>query len=220
MDDTPTTSNTLPATAERWLVDNHPAFEEIASKHGPCTLSSRAEGLDDFQSLARSIIYQQLAGKAAATIFGRFTEALNGEVTPEAVSHADHDLLRSAGLSNAKALSVKDLAAKVVAGELDFGIFETAGEDEIVDHLIRVRGIGRWTAQMYLMFTLNRLDVWPSGDLGVQKGYSALYGLDGAIGQRELEVAGEKFRPYRSIAAWYLWRVAEDHASKVKASSI
>jgi DNA-3-methyladenine glycosylase II len=155
------------------------------------------------------ICYQQLAGRAAAAIHGRFEALFDGEPTPEAVLATPIDPLRGAGLSANKATSILDLAAKVEAGEVELDRVARLGDDELVAELVTVRGIGRWTAEMFLMFQLGRLDVWPVDDLGVRNGYARLFRLETPPTPRELQPLGEPFRPYRSVAAWYCWRVLD-----------
>ncbi len=162
-----------------------------------------------FEALARAICFQQLSGKAAGTIFGRFEVAVGGAITPEAVLDTPLEELRGAGLSGAKAASVTDLAEKVVDGTVPLGELARLSDDELVARLVVVRGIGRWTAEMFLMFQLRRLDVWPVDDLGVRKGYGMAWGMPGMPTPKELAVLGEPLRPYRSVAAWYCWRATE-----------
>lgn len=166
-----------------------------------------------FSALVRSVLYQQLAGAAAAAIHGRLIAALGGEVTPERLLSLPTETLRAAGLSGNKAASLQDLAAKVVDGTV---VLDTAGlrkesDDEVIARLTTVRGIGRWTAEMFLMFQLRRLDVWPTGDLGVRKGFGLAWGLP-MPSAKQLEPLGEPFRPYRSVVAWYCWRACELYA--------
>jgi len=164
-----------------------------------------------FGALVESIVYQQLAGKAAATIHGRLVAALDGEITPDAVLALRPEELRGAGLSGNKAASVCDLAAKVVDGTvvLDSRGLGRESNDEVVARLTTVRGIGRWTAEMFLLFQLRRLDVWPTGDLGVRRGFGVAWGM--AMPEpKKLEPLGDPFRPYRSVVAWYCWRAAEN----------
>jgi len=163
-----------------------------------------------FAALVESIVFQQLAGAAASTIHGRLVAALGGTVTPEAVLATDPEDLRGAGLSGNKAASVTDLAAKVVDGTvvLDPRGLAREGDDEVVERLTTVRGIGRWTAEMFLLFQLQRLDVWPTGDLGVRRGFGVAWAMPMPSAQ-ELEPLGDAFRPYRSVVAWYCWRAAE-----------
>lgn len=165
---------------------------------------------EPFVYLARSIIYQQLAGAAARTIHGRFVEALKGEVTPAKALRVRETTLRKAGLSAAKAAAVRDLATKVRSGEVEVGELEEQSNEEIVRRLTLVKGIGPWTAQMYLMFRLHRPDVWPVLDLGVRSGLKKILGLDAALGPKDMEPLGERYRPWRSAAAFYCWRALEN----------
>jgi DNA-3-methyladenine glycosylase II len=166
-----------------------------------------------FAALAEIILYQQLAGKAAATIHGRFEQALGGSVTPAAVLAVSPEDLASAGLSRAKAASIRDLADKVCSGEISLDRIGRLSDDAVVAHLTRVRGIGPWTADMFLLDTLGRLDVWPVGDYGVRAGFASAWGLAGIPDPKDLVVLGEPFRPYRSLVAWYCWRVLDDRAT-------
>jgi DNA-3-methyladenine glycosylase II len=158
-----------------------------------------------------SIVFQQLAGAAASTIHRRLVVALGGEVVPEAVLGLASEELRAAGLSGNKAASIRDLAAKVTDGTvlLDPRRLAREGDDEVIARLSSVRGIGRWTAEMFLLFQLGRLDVWPAGDLGVRRGFGVAWGTP-MPSARELEPLGDPFRPYRSAVAWYCWRAAEE----------
>ncbi len=187
-----------------------PIMATLAQRHGACRLPKRR--LTPFAALARAIVFQQLAGKAAAAIHARFESLLCGEVTPEAVLALSPAHLRSAGLSQNKALSIADLAAHVRDGAIALPRLGRLGDEEIVEQLVQVRGIGRWTAEMFLIFELRRLDVWPVSDHGVRKGYQAAYGLAEAPRPAALLALGERFRPYRSVAAWYCWRAAEGDA--------
>jgi DNA-3-methyladenine glycosylase II len=162
-----------------------------------------------FAALCRSIVFQQLAGRAAAAIYGRFVQAVGPELTAEAVLATPESALRAAGLSAAKTASVLDLSAKVVDGTVPlYGIHELT-DDEIVARLSRVQGIGRWTAQMFLIFQLRRPDVWPVDDLGVRRGYAVMHRLAVWPTPKELEQLGEVYQPWRSVAAWYCWRMAD-----------
>jgi len=163
-----------------------------------------------FAALVESIVFQQLAGAAASTIHRRLVTALGGEVTPAAMLALAPEDLRAAGLSGNKAASVCDLAAKVLDGTvvLDPRGLAREGDEEVIERLTAVRGIGRWTAEMFLMFQLRRLDVWPTGDLGVRKGFGVAWAIP-MPSARELAPLGDAFRPYRSAVAWYCWRAAE-----------
>lgn len=175
---------------------------------GPCTLVKRRFPGGPFASLARSILYQQLAGKAAAAIHSRFVDLFDGgKPTPEAVLALPEEALRGAGLSGAKTASIRDLAAKVLDGSVKLERVSRLSDDEIVERLSTVRGIGRWTAEMFLLFDLQRPDVWPTGDLGVRNGWAIAHGRRGEPPTpKVLEEEGERYRPFRSVAAWYCWR--------------
>ncbi|HEY0368455.1 MAG TPA: DNA-3-methyladenine glycosylase [Chthoniobacterales bacterium] len=165
-----------------------------------------------FDALAESIAYQQLSGKAAATIWGR-VKALYPRrkwLDPKEVLATPDEKLRGAGLSGSKTRAIKDLAAKVLDGTVPTAAaLAKMNEDEIIERLTQVRGIGRWTAEMLLLFELGRLDVWPIHDLGVRKGYAKTFRKRKLPTPKELEKIGEKWRPYRSLAAWYFWRALD-----------
>jgi len=177
---------------------------------GPCDLRRGRPRREHFAELARAITYQQLAGRAAAAIHGRFVDLFDGDApTPEAVLALPVDRLRGAGLSGSKTASIRDLADKVVDGSVQLDRIARLPDDEIERELTLVRGIGPWTAHMFLIFQLGRLDVWPVDDYGVRSGYARLYGLADVPKARELAPSGDRFRPYRSVAAWYCWRAAD-----------
>jgi DNA-3-methyladenine glycosylase II len=191
------------------LVVAAPEFREIVELAGPCELRRGRPRRTHFAELVRAICYQQLAGPAARTIHGRLEAALGGDPTPERVLALPVDQLRAAGLSGNKAASVRDLAVRVSAGEVQLDRVARLPDEEIIRELTLVRGIGRWTAEMFLLFQLGRLDVWPTDDLGVRKGYARIWRLDPPPTARELESLGDPFRPHRSVAAWYCWRAAD-----------
>lgn len=195
------------ASAE--LASASPEMARLVERHGSPRFGTPPTVAGRFERLARSIAYQQLAGAAAATIWGRTVAVLDGEVTPEAILSADPRALRSAGLSGAKAAALTDLAAKVEDGTLALERLGWRDDDSVIEELIQVRGIGEWTAQMFLIFSLRRLNVWPTGDLGVRSGYAIAFELSEAPSAKDLEALGEPFDPYRSVAAWYLWRAAD-----------
>jgi len=165
---------------------------------------------DHFAALAESILYQQLAGAAAAAIHGRFVALFNGDLSPKAVLALRPARLRAVGLSGNKTASIRDLARKVASGTIPLDRISDLSDEEIVARLSVVRGIGRWTAEMFLIFQLRRLDVWPVSDYGVRKGYSLAYGLRNLLTPKELQGKGERFRPYRTVAAWYCWRAVHE----------
>jgi len=200
----PRTSVTA-ATAE--LADRDPVIAKLVGIAGPAKLKRVGkERRDHFGALARSIAYQQLAGKAAAAIHGRFEALFDGHPTPEGVLAMPEESLRGAGLSAAKTASILDLATKIESGDVPLDGIEKLTDEEIIERLSSVHGIGRWTAEMFLMFQLGRLDVWPVDDLGVRAGYAAAYRLKDMPKPKELAAFGEPYRPYRSIAAWYMWQ--------------
>ena len=194
--------------AERELARRDRKLARVIDRVGPSALGSRRQR-DHFGALARAINFQQLAGPAAAAIHGRFRALFDGHMDAQAVLALPIETLRSAGLSAAKAASIHDLAAKVVDGTVPLRGISRFSDDEIVARLSTVRGIGRWTAEMFLIFQLGRLDVWPVDDYGVRKGYARIYGLPELPKPKELEGLGERFRPYRSVAAWYCWRAVD-----------
>ena len=157
-----------------------------------------------FGALVRSITFQQLAGAAARAIHARVRATVPGELTPAALMSVSDESLRAAGLSGNKLAAIRDLSAKVIDGTVDLD--DTArSDDEMIASLSTVRGIGRWTAEMYLMFELRRLDVWPVDDLGIRQGYGLARQLDPPPSAKALEPLGDRFRPYRSIVARYCW---------------
>jgi DNA-3-methyladenine glycosylase II len=191
------------AIATRAVAEADPVMAAFMERAGPFV--PRAGSPDSFQALVRSILYQQLAGSAAAAIHARFVDTLGGRVTPEAIRDCDPAAMRAAGLSGAKAAAVTDLAARVLDGTVPLDDAPRLDDADIIRRLCTVRGIGTWTAEMFLMFQLQRPDVWPVGDLGVRQGYRLIYGMEAMPTPRELGTAGERFRPYRSLAAWYCW---------------
>ena len=204
-------------TAARALAERDPAIAKLIDGVGLPKL--RPPQATHFQALLRSILYQQLAGAAAAAIHGRLVAALDGRVEPDAVLALSPETLRGVGLSANKAASIRDLAEKVLDGTviLDPKGLRREPDEEVITRLSTVRGIGRWTAEMFLLFQLRRLDVWPTGDLGVRKGYGLAHGIP-MPSPKELEAYGDPYRPYRSVAAWYCWRAAEVYAGAEKSA--
>jgi DNA-3-methyladenine glycosylase II len=198
------------ADASAELARRDPVLRAMVERLGPCDLRRGRPRRDHFAELARSILYQQLAGKAAAAIHTRFAALFDSEApTPDVTLALPVARLRAAGLSGSKAASIRDLARKVLDGSVQLDRVARLPDDEIVRELTLVRGIGRWTAEMFLIFQLGRLDVWPVGDYGVRKGYAHLYGEPEPPSPKELEGLGDPFRPYRSVAAWYCWRAVD-----------
>jgi 3-methyladenine DNA glycosylase/8-oxoguanine DNA glycosylase len=163
-----------------------------------------------FAALAESILYQQLAGAAAGAIHRRFIALFDRGLSPDAVLALHPRKLRTVGLSRAKAAAIRDLAAKIVDGTVRLHRIGRLSDEAIITSLSVVRGIGQWTAEMFLIFQLRRLDVWPVGDYGVRKGYALAYGLPRLPTPKELQALGDRFRPYRTVAAWYCWRAVSE----------
>jgi len=191
----------------RLVARKDPAMARLIKAAGRMELRDPLE--DSFAALVRSIMYQQLAGAAAATIHGRFLKLFSEGLSPNAVLALPEGAMRSAGLSGSKAAAVTDLALKVGNGTVPLHDVESLSDDELVTRLVQVRGIGRWTAEMFLMFQLGRLDVWPVDDYGVRKGWALAHKLKEPPAPRALQPEGDRFRPYRSVAAWYCWRAVD-----------
>ena len=168
-----------------------------------------ASGSDGFGALVRSIMYQQLAGAAATAILGRFMKLFEEGLEPAAVLALPAGSMRAAGVSGPKEAAITDLARKVADGTVPLGDVDSLSDDDLKARLVQVRGIGPWTAEMFLIFQLRRLDVWPVDDYGVRKGWSLIHRKRDIIAPKALMAEGEKFRPYRTIAAWYCWRAVE-----------
>ena len=200
-----------PRQAALLLADRDPVIARLVAEAGLPRFPKPTE--THFAALVRSIVYQQLAGAAAQAIHGRLIAALGGEVAPERILATPPETLRAAGLSGAKLLSLQDLAAKVLDGTVLLNPRQLSRESdtEVVARLTTVRGIGKWSAEMFLMFQLRRLDVWPTGDLAVRKGFGLAWGIPTPT-VKELDGLGEPYHPYRSIVAWYCWRAAQLYA--------
>lgn len=191
-------------TPERALAAD-PVMARVIARVGPCGLFDRLER-DRFRALARSIIYQQLAGAAARTIWGRLVERTGDPPRPAALLRMSDRAFSAAGVSPQKRGYLRDLAARTRSGDLPVSRLARMRDDEVVEVVTRVKGIGRWTAEMFLMFSLGRPDVFSTGDLGLQKAMRRLYRVRTPDGM--LRVA-ERWRPHRTAACWYLWRSLE-----------
>ncbi len=182
---------------------------DVIDRVGKCTLVPRAEWTH-FDALVRSIVYQQLSVKAAATIHGRVLTLIgDGSEAPGKIVVTSHEALRAAGLSNQKASYVRNLAEHVLDGSLPIDSLHELTDEEIITALTQVKGIGKWSAQMFLMFRLGRPDVLPDLDLGVQKGIQKAYRLRKLPTPQQVVSRGAKWAPYRTIASWYMWRILE-----------
>ena len=193
------------AAAIKHLRRADPVMRELIKQVGACGLKPGARG-DHFTTLLRAIIGQQLSAKAAETIWLRLValHANGRKIAPEDVLAMDVKLMRGAGLSNAKVAYAKDLAQHVVDGRLKLNRVSRLPDDELIAELVAVNGIGRWTAEMFMIFRLGRPDVWAIGDLGLRNAARNLYGIEPTKGN--LEAVAEPWRPWRSVASWYLWR--------------
>ena len=185
------------------LSKGDPILATIIQQVGPCRLTPLEP---TFETLARSITFQQLHGKAAATIFERLRKAVGKRFTAAAFLRLSETELRGCGLSREKIASMTDLAEHVASRKISFQKLADLSDSEIIELLSRVRGIGVWTAQMFLMFALQRPNVLPTGDLGIRNAIRKAYGLEGVPTPKEIEKYAEKWHPHCSVASWYLWR--------------
>lgn len=183
-----------------------PKLRLVIKRIGPCKLHSVAPR-DPFETLCMSIASQQLSTKAAATIFGRFADLFPPDrtPTPQRVMTLTDDKIRTCGFSRPKVTFIKDLAGQVLDGRLDLKALKKHSDDEVMQQLVAVKGIGRWTAEVFLMFRLGRMDILPADDLGLMNAARRVYGFRTRPDAKKLRKIGEQWRPYRSIAAWYLW---------------
>jgi DNA-3-methyladenine glycosylase II len=185
------------------LKKSDPILRAIIERVGPCRMEF---GLPEFCSLAEAIVYQQLNGKAAVTIFKRFAALAGEPLTPDGILRLSDEQLRRVGLSKQKSAYLKDLAAKTASGELDFARLSGLTDDEVIEHLTQVKGVGVWTAHMFLMFSLRRPNVLPTGDYGVQVAIRKHYKKRKLPKPRDMEKIAKAWEPYRSVACWYMWR--------------
>src|SRR5271165_2240332 len=185
------------------LKKSDPVLRDIIERVGPCRMEF---GPPEFASLAESILYQQLNGKAAATIWARFVALAGEPLTPEGILKLTDEQMRAVGLSKQKSAYLKDLATKTAAGLLDFSRLPELPDEEVIKHLTQVKGVGVWTAHMFLMFTLQRPDVLPTGDYGVQAAIKRHYRKRKLPKPEVMEKIALAWSPYRSVACWYLWR--------------
>jgi DNA-3-methyladenine glycosylase II len=190
-------------SAVRHLKKSDPVLRAIIERVGPCRMEFGPPG---FHSLAEAIVYQQLNGKAALTIFKRFAELAGKPLAPESILTLTETQMRSAGLSKQKASYLKDMAERAVRGELDFTRLPEMSDDEVITHLTQVRGVGVWTAHMFLMFTLRRPNVLPTGDFGVRMAMKKHYKKRKLPKPGQMEKIAKCWEPYRSVACWYLWK--------------
>jgi DNA-3-methyladenine glycosylase II len=201
------------ARARRTLMRRDPVMRELIRQHGACGLADN-QHTDPYKALVHSIMSQQLSTKAAATIARRFNELFGGTFpTPQQVLAMPEEKLRSVGLSGMKVSFVRDLARRIDDGSLRLDALDAMTDEEVVDALTEVKGIGRWTAEMFLMFRLHRPDVLPVGDLGIVNAIKKQYRLRKVPTPQRMMQLGESWRPYRSIACWYLWASLDNKPS-------
>jgi DNA-3-methyladenine glycosylase II len=196
--------------ARRILMRRDPLLAALIKQHGRCRLGDHRTH-EPFAALVRTITSQQLSTKAAATILGRVVAIVGGAeyLSPAAILAVEASALRTAGLSMQKISYVRDLAERVLDGRLDLHAFETHDDEAVIEAITSVKGLGVWSAQMFLMFRLNRGDIFPVGDLGIVKGMQRLHGMKRRPAPRTMLRLAEKWRPYRSVASWYVWRLNE-----------
>lgn len=192
--------------AQRFLIKDK-YLGPLIKKHGPCKIRP-SKKKDYFLDLVDAIVSQQLSGKAAATIFGRVKEGLDGEVVPAKILSTPASKFRKWGLSRQKTSYLKDLAQKVKGEDIKIKKLDKLPDEEVVRELIAVKGIGRWTAEMFLMFSLARPDTFPINDLGIQKGIAKL--LKKRISSQKMAKFSERWKPYRTAASWYVWKVVDN----------
>ena len=191
-------------TAEISAADKR--FAKVINESPLCTIGSSVSSASNFQSLVSSVISQQLAVKAADTIHGRLNDLANGQITPVRIAKLSDAALREIGVSGAKAKTIQGLAKASLTGNVPIENLHELSDDEVFTGLTSLWGIGPWTVDMFMMFQLHRLDIWPTGDLGVRSGWESIHKLADQIEPKALDVKGEKFRPHRSVIAWYCWR--------------
>lgn len=191
-------------TAEISAIDKR--FAKVISESPLCTIGSSLSPESNFQSLVSSVISQQLAVKAAETIHGRLNLLAKGQITPVRIAKLSDAALREIGVSGAKAKTIQGLAQASLTGSVPIENLQELSDDEVFTGLTSLWGIGPWTVDMFMMFQLHRLDIWPTGDLGVRRGWESIHKLVDQIEPKALDAKGEKFRPYRSVVAWYCWR--------------
>jgi DNA-3-methyladenine glycosylase II len=191
--------------ARRLLLRRDPVLAAVIKKHGACGLAA-AQRADHFSALVRAITGQQLSTKAASTIYARLVALMPGGATPATLSTLTDEQMRAVGMSRQKIAYFRDLCDKALSGVVALDSLESMTDDEVIAALTKVKGIGRWSAEMFLMFRLHRPDVLPVDDLGIVNAVKNVYGLRKRPTADRIRTIGEAWRPYRSVASWYLWR--------------
>ena len=184
-------------------------FTDVVSSNPLCTIGRVVSKESNYQSLVSAVVSQQLSGKAASTIHGRLQELVGGEINPQRIALQSVENLRAVGLSGAKTRTILGLTDSVISG-LPIEELHDFEDTEILRLLTEIWGIGEWTVHMFMMFQIGHLDIWPTGDLGVRKGWELIHNSRKELTPKELGVKGEKLRPYRSVVAWYCWRALDN----------
>jgi len=197
----------------RAIVRADPAFKGIVKESGLCTINRSRPKRGHYETLLTSIISQQLSIKAADTITARVKTIAKGHLTPEAISKLSAADLRTVGVSGAKARAIGELTDAAINGTINFHKFSKLSNEEISEELTALWGIGRWTVEMFLMFHLGRLDLWPVGDLAMRRGWEKIHALDYQIEPKELDQIGQQFKGRQSVVAWYCWRATEGESA-------
>ena len=180
---------------------------DVMRRHQLCTLGQQDSEATHFESLVRSVVSQQLSVKAADTIYGRFRALARDDVSPENLTTVSDEGMRAAGLSGAKSKTIRGMTDAAISGRVNINQLHEPDDDQVIAaQLTSLWGIGGWTVDMFMMHRLGRLDVWPTGDVGVRRGWAKIFGLTESPDLNSLYEAGEKFRPYRSVVAWYCWQ--------------
>lgn len=202
------------ARARRVLLRRDPVLAAIIRKHGPCGLGAVRDRFDHFSMLVRAIVFQQLSTKAATTIHNRLLALMPGGTDAECLAALTDEQLRGVGISRQKAAYLRDLCEKVSSGAVPLAEVDAMEDEEVVTALTQIKGVGRWTAHMFLIFRLQRPDVLPVGDLGIVTAVQRAYRLRKPPTPARLTQIGEAWRPYRSVASWYLWRSLDNEPVK------
>ena len=203
---TPVTDREMRAIASE-IAARDKKLARVIAAHPLCTIGQVKNPVTHFESLVESVISQQLAVKAAETIFLRVKKLAGSKVTPAGIARISERQMREAGVSGAKFRTIQGIADAALRKEIPINsLHKIDSDEEIFSQLTSLWGVGPWTVDMFMIFQLGRLDIWPTGDLGVRRGWEKIYGLANEITPKELEGKGEKFRPYRSVVAWYCWR--------------
>jgi DNA-3-methyladenine glycosylase II len=192
------------------IVEADKRFKPVIDSNPLCTIGRSAAQTSHFESLVESVISQQLAVKAAETIHNRLLTLSGGKITPARISKLSDEDLRAAGVSGAKVKTIQGLSAASLTGKVAINELHLLDDNVVAEQLISLWGIGPWTVDMFMMFQLGRLDIWPTGDLGVRRGWERIHALKEEIEPKKLQSRGDKFRPHRSVVAWYCWRALEN----------